>query len=55
MEEKPQKSVVLIHLKAVGEAPSLKNSKFKIDGEKIVADVCNRYNISVYFVFHLVK
>ena len=42
---KIQKSVVLIHLKAIGEAPALKNAKFKIDGEKIVADVCiNYYN-----------
>ena len=31
--------VVLLHLKAIGEAPSLKNAKFKIDGEKMVADV----------------
>ena len=35
----PKKSVVLLHLKAVGEAPALKNAKFKIDGEKVVADV----------------
>ena len=34
-----QKSVVLLHLKAIGEAPALKNAKFKIDGEKTVADV----------------
>ena len=33
------KSVVLLHLKGIGEAPSLKNAKFKIDGEKAVADV----------------
>ena len=35
----PKKAVVLLHLKAVGEAPALKNAKFKIDGEKVVADV----------------
>jgi hypothetical protein len=34
-----QKSVVLLHLKAIGEAPALKNAKFKIDGGKTVADV----------------
>ena len=42
-DQQPQqtnkKNVVLLHLKAIGEAPALKNSKFKIDGEKLVADV----------------
>lgn len=33
------KAVVLLHLKAIGEASALKNAKFKIDGEKTVADV----------------
>ena len=34
-----KKSMVLLNFKAIGEAPALKKTKFKLDGEKIVADV----------------
>jgi hypothetical protein len=30
---------VPVHLRSVGEAPSLKKSKFKIDGLKAIAEV----------------
>lgn len=30
---------VPVHLRSVGEAPSLKKSKFKIDGQKAISEV----------------
>lgn len=30
---------VLVHLRSVGEAPSLKKTKFKIDGSKAIVEV----------------
>jgi hypothetical protein len=42
-DEKSEKGIpVLVHLRSVGEAPSLKKFKFKIDGLKTVFEVLHK-------------
>ena len=41
-----EKVSVIIHLRSVGEAPSLKKNKFKIDGLKPVAEVKSSFFLS---------